>query len=209
MSAEPTPPDFAQLVDLVDGRLPEAEAARLTQLIERADDRTRATLAWLRAFRGARRFAPLATPSTSARAGAMRAFTQRANAGGAPGLLRRIVATLAQAPRFSAVRSAGAREDQRRLSFNADGFDVVVEIQARREDGLFDINGQVLAPDDNGEADAADITVQLLRDHTQAGMTATNEFGEFAFEAVAPGDYAMVLRAQRVEIEVAPLALGS
>ncbi len=209
MSAQPTPPEFAQLVDLIDGRLPEAEAARLRTLIERADDRTRATLAWLSAFRDARRFAPLATPSAGARAGALRAFAQRANVGGAPGLVRRIIARLAPAPKFSAVRSAGAREDQRRLSFSADDFDVVVEIQARREDGLFDINGQVLAPDDNGEADAADLTVQLLRDQTQAGMTATNEFGEFAFEAVVPGDYTIVLRAQRVEIEVAPLALSS
>lgn len=209
MSAQSTPPEFAKLVDWVDGRLPEAEAAQLARLIEHTDDRTRATLAWLRAFRGARRFAPLAAPSASARAGALRAFAQRANAAAEPGLLRRIIATLAPAPKFSAARSAHARADLRRLSFNADGFDVIVEIQARREDGLFDVNGQVLAPENNNEADAADITVQLLRDLAQAGMTATNEFGEFAFEAVAPGDYAIILRAQRVEIEVAPLALSS
>lgn len=208
MSAQPTPPEFAQLVDWIDGRLPEAEASRLSQLIERADDRTRATVAWLRAFRGARRFAPLATPSASARAGALRAFAERASANAAPDLLRRIIATLAPTPKFAAVRSAGARADQQRLTFNADGFDVVVEVQARREDGLFDINGQVFVPEDNGEA-AANITVQLLRDQAESGMTATHEFGEFAFEGVAAGDYAIVLRAQRVEIEVAPLALSA
>jgi hypothetical protein len=190
---------FEQLADWVEGRLPEADAARVAVLVEQNTDAgTKATVAWLRALNQTRAHTALATPSAQARKAALGALSVRK----APGLLRRIQALLTP-PRLAPSTRAGLRATPRRLNFAADAYDIVLTVDERPTDGLFDLNGQFFAPD--GESTA--VTVQLLRDDVERGLTGADALGEFGFSALTPGTYALIVRARDTEIELAPLML--
>lgn len=212
MTSERPTPDFGQLIDWVDGRLPAAEAAQLAAQAGQFDDRTRATVAWLRAFAAARQHAGLATPSARARANALRAFGARVGANAIPDLLRRLIATLTPEPKLSGVRAGDAAVSRnRRLSYSTTGFDIMLDINERRADGLFDIHGQVFATSDSASdtvaPDDGAVVAQLLRDDREQALAAANAFGEFVFGPVGAGNYAIVLRTARAEIEVTPVTL--
>ena len=199
MSTESTLPEFAQWADWIDGRLSAEESARMAKLFEIADQNTRATVTWLQAFSNARRYAALATPTLEARAGAMRAFADRTAA--TPGLLRRIVARLTPAPRLAGVRSSAA-QTERHLTFSSAELDVLLDIIERREDGRFDMSGQVFV-----QTGLEVFTVQLLRDQLEQGIATSSEFGEFSFSALSEGEYGLIVRIQQLEVELAPVLL--
>ena len=70
--------------------------------------------------------------------------------------------------------------------------------------GLLDIYGQILAVDGT---DSGVFGVQLLEGSSEVATTATNDLGEFTFEAVPPGAYEVLAGSDRVEIRLPQVEL--
>ncbi|BCX05505.1 MAG: hypothetical protein KatS3mg053_3443 [Candidatus Roseilinea sp.] len=216
-------PTFAQLVDWVDGKLDAEAAARVEAAVDaaiaRGDTTLAETLAWLRAFRAQADMTVLVPPPEGARAEVLRMFKDftraRANAPTRPGLLQRVAAVLARATgpglAIEGARGAAVQARRRQMTFECEAADIVLNAQPR-DDG-YRLSGQILprtALDVDGmfielvgaagssEASAGESAVHIAR---------ADALGEFAFDAVAPGRYALVFIAEALEIRTAPFEL--
>jgi hypothetical protein len=124
-----------------------------------------------------------------------------------PGLLKRLVATLTfDSDLHPAVglRAAAISESQRQLVYSTDAADVAIIVRPRPRDGLLDVYGQILPVDGT---DSGVFGVQLLEGSSEVATTATNDLGEFTFEAVPPGVYEMLAGSDRVEIQLPQVEL--
>ncbi len=204
---EPENIDFARLLGWVEGRLPEEEARAVEEQVEASSDETRATVAWLRAFAWASDNVSLGSPPPEVQDAIVERFEARAEDRHRPGLLRRLVATLASdsglEPAFGA-RSAATQESRRHFVYSTDEADIALNVWPRPDDGGFDVDGQVLLL--NG-AEPGSFAVQLVDAGTEVGTTATDEVGEFFFDAVPPGVYEVFISGARAEIWIPHIEL--
>lgn len=203
---EPRDIEFERLADWVEGRLPEEEARAVEKRVAEAGEPVRAEVEWLRAFARMSEDTVLASPPPEVHEDLLRRFEGYAREKRRPGILERLVATLSfdggLQPAFG-VRSARAQESQRQLVYSTDAADIALNVSPRG--GLLDLDGQVFP---TGEDETVPFSVQLLDDRgAEVGVTATDELGEFAFEAVAPGTYQILLGNGRVEILILPVDL--
>jgi hypothetical protein len=90
------------------------------------------------------------------------------------------------------------------LVYSTDAADVAIIVQPRTRDGLLDVYGQILPAD---ATDSGVFSVQLLQDASEVATTATNDLGEFTFEAVPPGVYEVLTGSDRVEIQLPEVEL--
>lgn len=207
--------NFERLVDWLDGRLSEEEAAAVEKQVATADETARANIAWLRAFARASKAAPLASPPPEVRAELIRRFEAHARERRQPGLFQRLIASLTLDSGSQLVtaglRSVDAQSSQRQLVYSTEIADVALNVQARLYDKHLDITGQVFP---RGQAATIALprnrafSIQLLRDAAEFGLTTTDELGEFAFEAIPPGAYEIVLSAEQAEILIAPVEIN-
>jgi hypothetical protein len=200
--------EFARLADWVEGRLSEQEARAIEEQVAVADSATRADVAWLHAFARISENTVIASPPARVREALIERFQAYAEGKQHPGLLQRLVATLTfdstlrPAP---GMRAAAVPEAQRQLVYSTEAADVAVHIRPRPHDGLFDLHGQILPL--NG-TDSGAFGVQVLEGTTEVATTATNDLGEFTFEAVSPGVYEVLASNERVEIRIPRVELN-
>ncbi|MFC1466587.1 MAG: hypothetical protein ACFLMY_17230 [Candidatus Brachytrichaceae bacterium NZ_4S206] len=223
MDEETTTPTFAQLVDWVDGKLDAEAAARIQAAVDaaiaRGDEALAATLAWLRAFRAQAHTTVLVPPPEAARASVLRMFEDakraQASASARPSLLQRVVAALARATgpglAIEGARGAAIQARRRQMTFECDAADIVLNAQPR-DDG-YRLSGQLLP---RATLDTDGMFVELVRvegaleDDTDAStvrFARADAPGEFTFDAVAPGRYAIVFITETLEIHTAPFEL--
>jgi hypothetical protein len=199
---------FSQLVDWVEGRLPQKEAQAVEEQVEVADIATLADVAWLRKFVSATEDSVLESPPPEVRSTLIARFRAHAEGRRTPGLLKRVVATLTfdggLRPAVG-VRSAGTQGARRQLVYSADDLDVALNFLPRARDKNFDLDGQVLPRDD---VELGSFSVQLLQSETELGITATDDLGAFAFESIPSGVYEIILSTDRVEVSIAPVELN-
>ena len=199
---------FSQLVDWVEGRLPQKEAQAVEEQVAVADRATLADVAWLRNFVRATEDSVLESPPPEVRSTLIARFRAHAEGRRTPGLLERVVATLTfdggLRPAVG-VRSAGTQGARRQLIYSADDLDVALNFLPRARDKNFDLDGQVLPRDD---VELGSFSVQLLQSETELGITATDDLGAFAFESIPSGVYEIILSTDRVEVSIAPVELN-
>jgi hypothetical protein len=194
--------EFAKLLDWVEGRLSEQEARAVERQVAAADSATRADVAWLRAFARISEDTVIASPPPQVRETLIDRFEAYAERKRRPGLLKRLVATLTfdsgmqPAP---GLRTVGTPESQRQFVYSTDAADVVISAQPRPRDGLLDIQGRIFPVNSTYPGSFG---VQLLAGSSEVATTATNDLGEFAFEAVSPGVYEMMVSSDQVEISI-------
>ena len=199
--------EFTRLVNWVEGRLSEEEARVVEEKVA-ADSATRADVAWLRAFARISEETVIASPPPEVREELIERFDVHAEGKQHPGLLQRLVATLTFDSNLRpalGLRAAAAPQSQRQLVYSTDAADVALHVRPHPRDGRFDLNGQIFPA--NG-ADSGTFGVQLLEGASEVATTATNDLGEFAFEAVSPGVYDVLASNERVEIRVPHVALN-
>jgi hypothetical protein len=200
--------EFTRLLDWVEGRLSEEEARAVEEQVAAADSATRADVAWLRAFARISEETVIASPPPEVREELIERFEAYAEGKRHPGLLQRLVATLTfdsnlrPAP---GLRAATAPESQRQLVYSTGAAEVALHVRPRPRDGLFDLNGQIFPADSAG---SGTFGVQLLEGTSEVATTATNDLGEFTFEAVAPGVYEVLASNERVELRIPQFALN-
>ena len=199
---------FSQLVDWVEGRLPQKEAQAVEEQVAVADRATLADVAWLRKFVRATEDSVLESPPPEVRSTLIARFRAHAEGRRTPGLLKRVVATLTFDSGLRpavGVRSAGAQGARRQLVYSADDLDVALNFLPRARDKNFDLDGQVLPRDD---VELGSFSVQLLQSETELGITATDDLGAFAFESIPSGVYEIILSTDQVEVSIAPVELN-
>jgi hypothetical protein len=199
---------FSQLVDWVEGRLPQKEAQAVEEQVAVADRATLADVAWLRKFVRATEDSVLESPPPEVRSTLIARFRAHAEGRRTPGLLKRVVATLTfdggLRPAVG-VRSAGTQGARRQLVYSVDDLDVALNFLPRARDKNFDLDGQVLPRDD---VELGSFSVQLLQSESELGITATDDLGAFAFESIPSGVYEIILSTDRVEVSLAPVELN-
>jgi hypothetical protein len=199
---------FSQLVDWVEGRLPEEEARAVEEQVAIADSATLADVAWLRKFLRATEDSVLESPPPEVRSALISRFRAHAEGRRTPGFLKRVVATLTfdgdLRPAVGA-RSAGTQGARRQLVYSADALDVALNVLPRARDKNFDVDGQVLPRDD---VELGSFSVQLLQGETELGITATDDLGAFAFDSIPSGVYEIILSTEWVEASIAPVELN-
>jgi hypothetical protein len=125
---------FSQLVDWVEGRLPQKEAQAMEEQVEVADIATLADVAWLRKFVSATEDSVLESPPPEVRSTLIARFRAHAEGRRTPGLLKRVVATLTfdggLRPAVG-VRSAGTQGARRQLVYSVDDLDVALNFLPR------------------------------------------------------------------------------
>ena len=192
---------FETLTDLVDGRLPESEAAELRRRLTDADSRTQADLAWLQALASFRRAIPLEAPSERVREALRAHFRRWAEGRHRPDPFRRLVAQLTfdsrLQPALAGVRAGATGPGQ--LLYTTDWMDIELHILPAGP-GQVRILGQALPRDP--ALNVADCAVQLLTGEREIGLTNTGTLGEFAFEVVPGDDYTLVLVSEEGEVEL-------
>jgi hypothetical protein len=199
---------FSQLVDWVEGRLPEKEARAVEKQMVVADSTTLADVAWLRKFARATEGSVLESPLPEVRSELIARFKAHAEGQRPPGLFTRIVATLTfddgLRPAMG-VRSVGAQGTRRQLVYSADALDVALNISPRPRDKKIDLDGQLLSQND---AELGSFSVQLLQSETELAITATDDLGGFVMESIPPGEYELILSSERVEVSIKPVELN-
>jgi hypothetical protein len=207
--SRPEDEEFARLMDWVEGRLSEGEARAVEEQVAAADDATRADVAWLRAFARVSEDTIIASPPARVRDALIERFDAYAEGKQHPGLLQRLVATLtfdSTLQPAAGLRAARTQEAQRQLVYSTDAADVAMIVRPRARDGLLDLYGQILPMD---SADPGIFGVQLLGGSSEIATTATNDLGEFTFEAVPPGVYEVFAGSDRIEIRIPDVELNS
>ena len=203
---------FARLADWVEGRLSEQEARAVEEQVAAADSATRADAAWLRAFARISEDTVIAPLPPGVRDTLIERFEAYAEGKARPGFLERLVATL----RFDSdlqpapgLRAASAVGSPRQLVYSTAAADVAIDVaiivRPRTRDGLLDVYGQILPME---STESGIFGVQLLEGASEVATTATNDLGEFAFEAVSPGVYDVLASNDRVEIRIPHVALN-
>jgi hypothetical protein len=197
---------FYQLVDWVEGRLPEEEARAVEEQMVVADSATLADVAWLRKFVRATENSVLESPPPEVRSTLIARFKAHAEGRRPPGFLKRVVATLTFDDGLRpavGVRSAGAQGVRRQLVYSAEALDVALNFLSRGK--KFDLDGQVLS---HNEGELGSFSVQLLQSETELATTATDDLGGFAIESIPPGVYEIILSSERVEVSITPVDLN-
>ena len=195
-------PQFAKLLDWVEGRLSEEEARAVERLVALGDSATREEVAWLRAFARISEDTVIASPPPQVRQTLTDRFEAYAQSKREPGLLKRLVATLTfdsgmqPAP---GLRTAGTPQSQRQFVYSTEAADVTIDVSLRPQEELLDLDGQIFPT--NG-TDPGGFDVRLLAGASEVSTSATNDLGEFTFEAVPPGVYEVLASSERVEIRI-------
>jgi hypothetical protein len=194
--------EFARLLDWVEGRLSEEEARAVEEQVSVGDSATLADVAWLRAFARISEDTVIASPPPEVQDTLMERFEAYAEGKRQPSLLQRLVATLTfdsgQQPALG-WRATTTPGSQRQFAYSTEAADVTIKVQPRRSDRLLRLDGHIFPVNSTYPGTFG---VQLLAGSSEVATTATNDLGEFAFEAVPPGVYEMIVSSDRVEISI-------
>lgn len=200
-------PSFEELLDWVEGRLSPQAAAQLEAQAANFDSATQKSLNWLRAFHQRADNTVLEAPPATLHQSVIGAFkTQQLQA-----RLQKFIAKLlpSAGPRLATagMRGVNVQAQRRQISYETEVADIVLNVQpqTQRQPPGFTISGQIFP---RGMQSSEGMAAQLLRDNTEYGLTMTDSFGEFAFEAISPGHYDMVLSNDRFEIHIPMLDIS-
>jgi len=199
---------FEQLLDWLEGRLAAEAATTVERQVATAGPEVQAQVAWLRAFTALQQTVTLAKPPATVRAQLTEEFARYAAAKQQPSLFQRLVAALtfdsAHQPGLVGVR-AGQAEQARQFVYSTGQVDVTLNLQPHKQAQRFTLIGQILSNEPG--MDLAAFCVQLLQETNEIGITLADDLGEFSFEAVEPGTYALVLSTDDQEILLPAIAV--
>lgn len=178
-------------------------------LLDSANEPTPAVLVWLRRFHAARRAVRIAEPPPATRAALRARFAAYAAGRRQPGMLERAVAALSFDSLTQALAAPGTRtaastsQQHRQLVFSCAAADIALNVHRRPHDKQLDLNGQIFP---HGAVAASGWGV-LLIGVGGPDATRTDDYGEFSFEEVRPGDYTLTLEAHQIAITMPMVTL--
>lgn len=207
---EPEAISFGRLLDWVEGRLSEEESRAVEEQVAASGSATRADVDWLRAFARVSEGVTLDSPPPEVHSELVKRFEEYAGGQRRAGFLRRFVAALSFDSELgwpvADLRATGTQESHRQIIYGTEVADVALDIHSGAGQGHLDIHGQIFPA---GDAELGIFSVELLEGLDEPRIATTNDLGEFAFQAVRPGVYEMLLSTDQVEITIASIELDS
>ena len=205
--------DLGRLLDWLDGQLPTTEATAVSAAVERAvqagDEDFKRTLAWLRAFLSTSQLIPLQSPSADTLNNLRRMFEEGWSSKNRKFAVTRHIAVLANEQNQSLQR-VGMRSvvqadlaNNRQIIYTTELADVAVNIVKHNHDVA--LQGQIFP---NSTMSSADLTVQLLNQNGNVGITGTTPQGYFIFANLSPDVYQVIISADQFEIETGPIMIS-
>lgn len=199
-------PNFAQLVDWLEGQLSPVEAEQVRAQVA-ADENLQAEVAWIRTFHQTRADLAWEAPPAKVRVDLSRRFAALAAEKRPPDLWQRLTAALKfdsqLQPNAAGVRSSSSATE-RQLVYSAAYADVALTIQALTLAKSCNVFGQILPTAAEMESSHS---IQLWQDGQERAFVVAADVGEFVFEEMPEGEYELVIRSDRYEI-VIPLRLA-
>lgn len=211
--ATSTPFTMEQILDWLEGRLSAQAAATVAAQVAVADGALQAQVAWARAFLQASAAVIVESPPSALHQKLQQRFVdhqrQQQAAETEPGFFQRLVAALTfdsfLQPGLAGVRSAQTL-DLRQLVYSTDVADVALNVRRDRTLGSHTLAGQLLSTSD---LDPATVSVQLLQNDREAGITLADDLGEFTFANLPAGEYQLILSADQLELLLPPFTLSA
>lgn len=207
-----TPLTMEQILDWLEGRLSAQAAATVAAQLAAADDALQAQVAWARAFLQASDVIIVEPPPPALHGKLQQLFVEHRRrqqaASAEPGFFQRLVAALTfdsfLQPGVAGVRSAQTLE-LRQLVYSTEVADVALNVRRVRALGSHTLAGQLLPTSD---LDPTTVSVQLLQNDREAGITLADDLGEFAFANLPAGEYQLILSGDQLELLLPPFVLG-
>jgi len=203
---------LGRLLDWLDGQLPAADAAATATAVEnaiqRGDEDLKRTLAWVRAFLSTSQLTSLQAPSADILNNLRRMFEEGLSNSNRKLAVSRHIAVLAKAQDQHLLRvgmRSAVRADltnNRQIIYTTELADVAVNVVRRNQDVA--IQGQIFP---NSMMSSADLTVQLLNQQGNVGITNTTPQGYFIFGNLSPDIYQVIVSADQFEIETGPIMI--
>lgn len=201
-------PEFSELLDWLEGRLPPEQAQAVAERLETADEASQDDLDWLRLFLQVRRSVQFTTPPPSVREILRERFAAYTKARQPPGLFQRLFATLTfdsrAQPAIAGLRSVADEGPQRQLIYTTEAAEIALTVQPTLPNKHFTVIGQIFPA---GDIPAHAFSIQLLRDVREVDLAAADELGEFTFTDLPVGEYEMVVSAGDYEVVIPSLLL--
>jgi hypothetical protein len=188
---------FMTLLDWLEGRLTDVEAARVSEKLAASDADTQNELAWLRALLSVGGDVTLQAPPERIRQELLRRFRARDRIG-APTSMSHVASLSSDSQQRVGVR--GASSGPRQLVYSSSVADVVINLQSDA-DGRVDLLGQIF-PNDSASSAMHGFVVQLLKNGRDAGIVDANDLGEFSFSGLKKDRYDLVVSHADVEIQL-------
>ena len=205
--------DLGRLLDWLDGQLSAAEAAAMAAAVDNAvqagDEDLKHTLAWVRAFLSTSQLIPLQSPSADTLNNLRRMFEEGLSNANRKIAVTRHIAVLVN-DQHQHLQRAGMRSavqadlaNNRQIIYTTELADVAVNVIKHNRDVA--IQGQIFP---NSAISSADLTVQLLSQDGNVGITSTTAQGYFVFANLSPDVYQVVISADQFEIETGPIMIS-
>jgi hypothetical protein len=192
-------PEFAELVDWIEGRLAPHLAEKVGALVA-ADAGLQETADWIRSFFQTRTETIWAAPPAETRDNLRRRFAAHTAENRPRGLLKRLTAALTfdSQTQFAAGGTRSAADmTERQVVYSTSYIDVALTLQSPPRSDTFKMFGQILPT--STEA-GSDHSVQLFQIGVERAFMVAAEVGEFVFEEILVGEYELVVSSDRYEI---------
>jgi hypothetical protein len=108
---------------------------------------------------------------------------------------------------MSGAAAARGSRNERQVLYHAEGFDVDLHISPEPGRNAMRLMGQVMPVDDD-PSQVGERQVRLVLEDGAAVIATTDELGTFAFRAIPPGDYELMIDLARAEVWIPSLNLG-
>ena len=201
-------PEFAELLDWLEGRLPEEQARALSEQLAVAVGETQADLEWLRSFLQLSREVRLASPPPRVRGVLRDRFKAYSQEREPPNLIQRLQARLTfdSSAGFgtAGLRAAPSEGQQKQLVYKTEIAEIALNIQPRAENQGINLIGQIFP---TGDIPPDAFVIQLIQNSNDLELTTTDDLGEFFFEGLPVDTYEIVILADKFEVVIPSIHL--
>lgn len=210
---------FEQLLDWVEGRLGEQEAATVAAQVAVGDATVQAEVAWVRAFLHLGDTLIVEDPPEQVHQILQERFaehwqTRRESAAATntpAGFFQRLRAALTFDSHLQ-LGLAGARGTEstatRQLIYSTELVDVALNLRHDPTTQRVTLLGQILPTTDPVPLDLAAFSIQLLQDEAEVDITLADTLGEFTFTNLTLGVYDLSLSTDQLDLLLSPITLA-
>lgn len=201
---------FQQIVDWLEERLTPEEAQAVTASLS-ADPSAQETADWLQKFLDLSQQLVLARPPATVRSTLRHRFDeQQGQASQSPSVWQRVSAHLtfdsSQQMAVAGMRAAVLEDTIQQLVYATPSLEIALHLQPDPDDRIA-LYGQVFPLQETADTIYAVQLYQAGSDNDSGSetLTATDELGEFSFQAINRGTYEVILSSDQLEVVITPL----
>lgn len=201
---------FQQIVDWLEERLTPEEAQTVAASLS-ADPSAQKTAEWLRDFLGLSRQIVLARPPAAVRSSLRHRFDEQQRQPQRVPVWQRLTARLTfdsnQQLAVAGMRAAVLDDTAQQLVYATPAVEVALHLQPRPDDG-FDLYGQVFPLEETADTIYGVQLCQTDNSHSHDTTTATDDLGQFSFQAINTGTYEVILSGDQLEVVITPVTFS-